>query len=154
MSNLTRWNPHNEMEQFFRPFEELMNDLWQNRWPAFNSETARPMLRPAMDIVEQDNEIVVRLDLPGLSAEDVQVELEDNVLTVSGEMGDTIEQEGERYHYRERRFGAFQRNVRLPNTVDAEHVEASFDNGVLNISLPKLPEAQPKQIEVKTGKKN
>jgi len=83
----------------------------------------------------------------------VHVEVENDTLTIKGEMGDTIEQEGERYHYRERRYGSFQRSVRLPNTLDTDKVEASFENGVLNISIPKQPQAQPKQITIKVGKK-
>ena len=81
-------------------------------------------------------------------------EIEDHTLTVSGEMGDTIERENDRYHYRERHFGAFQRSVRLPNTVDTEGIDANVENGVLNIVLPKLPQAQPKQIAVKANDKN
>jgi len=83
----------------------------------------------------------------------VRVEVENDTLTISGEMGDTIEKEGERYHYRERRYGAFQRSVRLPNTLDTDKIEANFENGVLTVVIPKQPQAQPKQITVKAGKK-
>lgn len=155
MRSLIRWNPRNEMETSdpFRAFDEMFNDLWQN-WPGqFLSDTVRPMLRPAMDVVENDKEFSIRVDLPGLKAEDLKVEVEDGLLTVGGEVGDTIEKEGDHYHYRERSYGKFQRSVRLPNTVDANKVEANFENGVLNVILPKLPQAQPKQITVKTDKK-
>jgi len=83
----------------------------------------------------------------------VKVEIENETLTVSGELGDTVEREGDRYHYRERRYGSFQRSVRLPNTVDTDKIDASFENGVLNVVLPKLPQAQPKQISIKASKK-
>ena len=155
MRSLIRWNPSTEVEVTdpFRAVEEMFNELWRN-WPtSWLSDTSRPMWRPAMDVIENENDYTVRIDLPGMKPEDVKVEIEDHVLTISGEMGDTVEREGDRYHYRERRYGAFQRSVQLPNTVDTEKIEANFENGVLNIVLPKLPQAQPKQIEVKASKK-
>ncbi len=155
MRSLIRWNPRREtaLADPFRVIDEWFEELWRG-WPSlFDSDTRRPLLRPAMDVVENDKEVVIRIDLPGMKPEDVKIELEDDVITISGEMGDTIEKEGDRYHYRERSYGAFQRSLRLPNTVDKEKVEASFENGVLNITLPKLPQAQPKQITVKASKK-
>lgn len=155
MRSLIRWNPQREtsLTDPFRAMDELFSELWRG-WPSFfDSETRRPLLRPAMDVVENDREIAIRIDLPGIKPEDVKVEMEDNVLTVSGEVGDTIEKEGDRYHYRERSYGSFQRSLRLPSTVDTDKVDASFENGVLNIVLPKLPQAQPKQISIKAGKK-
>ncbi len=155
MRSLIRWNPQREtsLADPFRAMDELFSEMWRG-WPSlFDSETQRPLLRPAMDVVENDREIAIRIDLPGIKPEDVKVEMEDNVLTVSGEVGDTIEKEGDRYHYRERSYGSFQRSLRLPSTVDTDKVDASFENGVLNIVLPKLPHAQPKQISIKAGKK-
>jgi HSP20 family protein len=155
MANLTRWNPQNDLEinDPFRPFERMMETFWRG-WPSrYNTETSRAILQPAMDVVESDNQLTIRLDLPGLKPEDVHVEMENGVLTISGEVGDTVEKEGDRYHYRERSYGSFQRSLRLPNTFDAENIDASFENGVLNITLPKLPQAQPKQIPIKTNKK-
>ncbi len=156
MKSLMRWNPQSNVEVTdpFRAVEDMFNDLWRGNWPfRLQTDTTRPMLRPAMDVIENDDSVTIRVDLPGLSVNDVNVQLEDNTLTVSGEIGDTIEKEGDRYHYRERYSGSFQRTLRLPNTIDAEKVEASFDNGVLNIALPKLPQAQPKRIEIKSKKK-
>jgi HSP20 family protein len=155
MKSLMRWNPRNEGELTdpFRSVEQMFDDLWRG-WPnsLFQSDTTRPFLRPAMDVVENDDNITVRVDLPGLTSDHVNVEMEDHILTISGEIGDTIEKEGDRYHYRERYNGSFRRSLRLPNTLDADKVDASFENGVLNIVLPKLPQAQPKKIEIK-GKK-
>lgn len=155
MRSLIRWNPRNEVEVAdpFRAFDQMFEDLWRN-WPArFFSEGTTGILRPAMDVIESDKEVTIRVDLPGLKPDDVKVEVEDNTLSVSGEVGDTVEKEGERYHYRERSYGAFQRSVRLPSTVDTDKVEATFENGVLNIVLPKLPHAQPRQITVKANSK-
>ncbi len=155
MRSLVRWNPRREsgVSDPFRVMDELFDELWRG-WPSiFNGDTRRPMLRPAMDVIENDKEITIRIDLPGMKPDDVSVEMEDDVLTISGEMGDTIEKEGDRYHYRERSYGSFQRSLRLPNTVDKEKVDATFEHGVLTIVLPKVPQAQPKQITVKASKK-
>lgn len=153
MANLTRWNPRREMElrDPFRSIEQLFDEMWPGRYFG-NGENSSVMLRPAMDVIENESDITIRLDLPGMKSEDVNVELENGVLTVSGEMGDTIEKKDDRYHYRERNYGSFQRSVRLPNTLDYEKCDALFDNGVLTITLPKLPQAQPKQINIKTNK--
>ena len=131
---------------------EAWMDEVRRGWP-YSSDTTQPLFRPAMDLVEDENAYTVRLDLPGMDSDDVRVEIEDNTLTISGEMGDTVEQEGDRYHYRERYTGAFQRSVRLPNTLDAEKIEANFENGVLNVVLPKRPEVQPRKIQIATRKK-
>ena len=153
MRNLTRWTPQNRVEVSdpFRALDSWMDELWRN-WPARNlADSASAMPRPAMDVIENEQSFVIRLDLPGLKPDDVNVEVENDVLTISGEMGDTVEREGDRYHYRERTYGSFQRSVRLSNTIDTEHVEANFENGVLNITLPKLPEAKARQITVKAS---
>ena len=155
MRNLMRWNPRSDVEvnEPFRSVDEIFDEMWRG-WPfRFQSDTTRPMLRPAMDVIENDTDLTIRVDLPGLKPEDVNVQIEDNALTISGEMGDTIEKDGDRYHYRERSYGSFQRTLRLPNTVDGDKVEAAFEHGVLTVTLPKLPQAQPKQITIKANKK-
>jgi HSP20 family protein len=155
MANLTRWNPRNELEisDPFRPLERMMDELWRT-WTGPQTDSGRSLLRPAMDVSETDHHINVRLDLPGMKPEDVRVEVENQTLTISGQTSDSVEKDGERYHYRERTYGSFQRSVRLPNTIDVEHIDANFENGVLSISLPKLPQAQPKQISIKAGQSN
>lgn len=155
MRSLMRWNPRNEIEASdpFRAFDNMMEEMWRGFPSRFMTDTAHPIMRPAMDVIENENDYTVRIDLPGIAPDDVKVEIENDTLTVSGEMGDTVEREGDRYHYRERRYGAFQRSVRLPNTVDTDKIDASFENGVLNVMLPKLPQAQPKQISIKASKK-
>lgn len=152
MRSMIRWNPRNEVEvnDPFETLEQMADEMWR-AWPFSGTRrsSSEPLLRPAMDVVENDKEVILRLDLPGLKPENVNVSIDDHTLTVSGQFGDTIEREGDRYHYRERRTGSFERSVRLPNTIDTENVDATFEHGVLNITLPKLPQAQPKQISVK-----
>jgi len=138
-----------------RAMDDMFEHLWRTAWgntPArYNSDTAQPVIRPAMDVIENEHSVVVRMDLPGLAAEDVHVEVDGDILTISGAFDKAQEQDGERYHVRERANGAFKRSLRLANTVDAAHIEAAFASGVLTLTLPKRPEAQPRRIEVHTN---
>jgi HSP20 family protein len=102
-------------------------------------------LAPQIDVKETDKEIVVEADLPGIDEKDVSLALQDGVLTIRGEKKHEYDEEKENYRVMERRYGSFQRSVRLRDTVDEDKVEASFNNGVLKVSLPKRPEAVGKQ---------
>jgi HSP20 family protein len=110
-------------------------------------------LAPHMDVKETDKEIVVEAELPGIDDKDISLSVQDGVLTIRGEKKLERDEEKENYRMMERRHGSFQRSVRLPDTVDEDKVEASFDNGVLKVSLPKRPEAIGKQrtIPIKKG---
>jgi HSP20 family protein len=122
--------------------------LTQTPAARYYSDTARPVLRPAMDVIERADGIVIYMDLPGLAPDDVTVEVEGDLLTISGESHGHEEAEGDRYQYRERRTGAFKRTLRLADTLDTGSISATFDNGVLSLSLPRRPETQPKRIPV------
>jgi HSP20 family protein len=98
-----------------------------------------------MDVKETDKEIVVEAELPGIDDKDISLSLQDGILTIKGEKKLERDEEKENYRMMERRHGSFQRSVRLPETVDEDKVEASFNNGVLKVSLPKRPEAIGKQ---------
>jgi HSP20 family protein len=104
---------------------------------------------PAADVSRTDEAIVIKLDLPGMSVDDVQIDLDDRTLTVSGSRSDDKEERHEGYYRRERAFGDFARTFWLPLAADAEHVGAEFDNGVLRITVPLVKAAEPKRIEVK-----
>jgi HSP20 family protein len=151
MTKLVRWTPLSAP----RTLDQVFDQVWRNAWnetPArYYSDTALPVVRPAMDVSETEAAYEIQVDLPGLDPEHINVEVEGDLLTISGEIEATEEQEGERYHYRERRFGAFKRSLRLPETVDTDHIDAAFDNGVLHLSLPKLPETQPKRIRIEAN---
>lgn len=154
MVNLVRWTP-GKLPGDARSFDQLFDELWRSAWTnwlaPFDTDTARPVLRPPMDVIEDENGLTVRVDLPGLTAEDVKVEVEGDVLTISGEFKTPEEREGLSYHLRERCAGSFRRSLRLSDTVDVEHIAATFENGVLTLALPKRPEAQPRRIEVRTA---
>lgn len=152
MVKLVRWTA--PAPRSYRTLDQVVDNLWRSGWsnPArYNTDTARPVLRPAMDVSQDETGVTIRVDLPGLAAEDVTVEVHDDLLTISGEIKAAEEREGERYHVRERCAGAFKRSLRLGELLDMERIEATFDNGVLTLALPMRPEAQPKRIEVRTA---
>ena len=129
------------------PFARLLDDVWRGFGVA---PTAPAEFVPRLDVQESDAEYVVRAELPGLDEKDVEISLEDNVLTLRGEKrtaGD-VSQQG--YRLRERREGSFRRRLALPTAVDAEAVTATAKNGVVTITLPKAPEARTRTIPVTT----
>ena len=155
MAKIVRWAPRNaaaprQLRTFDKMFDEMWNGMWAANNARYNTETARPVLRPAMDVVEEENAFVVRVDLPGIAPEDVNIEVDGDLLTISGEV-EVAETEDKQYTYRERRQGAFKRSLRLADTLDIENAEATFEHGVLTLTLPKQPEAQPKRITVRTA---
>jgi HSP20 family protein len=106
---------------------------------------------PAMDLVETDEHFVLKADLPGLAEEDVNLEVEDNVLTVSGERQAEHEDKREGYVRVERSYGAFRRSLTLPEGVDPEGVSARFDKGVLEVHIPKPEERKPRRVAIQVG---
>jgi HSP20 family protein len=104
---------------------------------------------PAADIAEQENQYVVKLELPGVTKDDVKIAMQNNVLVIHGEKKQEKTSKGSEYQRVERSYGSFQRSFTLPTTVKTDRIEATFANGILTITLPKAEEAIPKQIEVK-----
>lgn len=136
---LTRFDPFAEMTR-------LQDQLFRlNNAPA-PSEFA---FRPTVDIFEDEASIQLKADLAGVKPDDVHIEVENNVLTVRGERKMEHEEKKKGYHRVERAYGSFSRSFALPDTVDSEKIDAAFDSGVLNLTLPKRPAAQKKQIKVK-----
>jgi HSP20 family protein len=107
---------------------------------------------PALDISERKDAYLVTVELPGVEADDLDITLEDGLLTIQGERRFTSESSEQQFHRIERRYGAFRRSITLPAQVQAEQIEASFDNGVLQIVVPKAEEATPKRIQVRPGR--
>lgn len=106
---------------------------------------------PSLDVRETEDKFIVMVDLPGLDPKDVEVTLEDGVLTLRGEREFTRNVDEEQFHRIERSYGSFARSIRLPRVADTERVEASFDKGVLSIEVPKREEAKPRTIDVKAS---
>lgn len=106
---------------------------------------------PAVNVEESKDSLVLTAELPGMSQDEVSIELENNVLTISGsKQQEREEKDDRRYHLWERRWGTFQRSFTLPRTVDAEQIDATFENGVLKVHMPKAPEAQGRRIEIRS----
>ena len=109
---------------------------------------------PAMDLVERDDRLVLRADLPGMDRGDVAIEIKDGVLTVSGERKAEHEDKADGYYRVERAFGSFSRSLSLPDGIDAEKIAAEFDRGVLEVSIPKPEERKPHRVEIGAGSVN
>jgi HSP20 family protein len=127
-----------------RTFEDVMNRM-------FNEPAGVRPWTPPVDIVENENELVLTADIPGVRMEDIDIKLEDGTLTITGDRQFEAEQKEGGYHRIERAYGKFQRAFSLPESVDAEKVTAAYDNGVLRVTLPKKELAKPRSIKVALG---
>ena len=150
MTLFTRWEPFHEMVTLQ---SRVLNELNE----PFSSATSEGSLNaggfvPPVDVYEDENGIQLRMEVPGIDEKDIDIRLENSVLTVSGERKIEKEEKQENFHHIERRYGTFSRSFTLPNTVDNESVTASYDNGLLKILLGKRADAKPKQIKVTVGK--
>jgi HSP20 family protein len=112
------------------------------------------LFSPALDVMDCGNEVVLRADLPGLQQSDIELEVQDGTLTLRGERKDEHEEHNDNYYCVERWEGAFSRSIRIPPGVDPNKIRAEFNNGVLEVHMPKKPEAAPKKIEIKADDKN
>jgi HSP20 family protein len=148
---LIRWEPARELGSLQSEMNRLFNTFFDA--PAGGGSNGAPLRRwvPAMDLVETDDHFVLRADLPGLSENDVSIEVEDNVLTVSGERKTEHEDRREGYYRVERAFGSFARSLTLPEGVDPDSVAASFDRGVLEVRIPKPEERKPRKVNISVG---
>ena len=145
MSNLTRWEPVREMMTLREAMDRLFDDAF-----------TRPInLRdggwssPAIDMYQTDDEVVIRVALPGFKADEVQINVTGDVLSLRGEMKHEDDRKDKAWHIREHRWSSFERSIALPTTVKANQASADFENGILTITLPKAEEVKPKTISVK-----
>ena len=131
------------------PFSTEFNRLFDTLFETGRSHQQRWV--PAMDLVEADDHFLLRADLPGMSEEDVSIELRDNALTISGERKAEHEQSERGWVRVERQYGAFSRSLALPEGIDPDAVTASFDKGVLEVRIPKPEQRKPRRISISTG---
>jgi HSP20 family protein len=148
---LIRWEPVRELQTVQNEMDRLFNTFFDSPTPGGNGGTTLRRWIPAMDVVETDDTYVLRADLPGLSKGDVNVELDDRVLTISGERKAEHEQRREGYYRVERASGSFTRALRLPEGVDADGIQASFDNGVLEVRISKPEQHKPRKVQITVG---
>jgi HSP20 family protein len=146
---LIRWEPVRELNTLQSEMNRLFNNLFDT--PVPNGTTSVRRWIPAMDLVETDDDFVLRADLPGLSEGDVNIELEDNVLTVSGERKAEHEERKEGYYRVERASGSFSRSLTLPEGVSPDAIKANFDKGVLEVRIPKPEERKPRKVAIAVG---
>ena len=142
MTKLVRWNPYRTT--LFDEFDRLFDS-------AVSKSPAASNWGVAIDVIENDDAYVVKATVPGLTADDLDLTLEDNVLTLKGEIKADEAVENAQYHVRERRYGSFSRRVRFPVAVNSDNVEATYENGILTLSVPKVEEVKPRKIEVKVN---
>ena len=143
MTMITRIDPFRELATLFENFAE-------------GTTTGKDQLMagtfvPPVDVYEDVHKLVLKLVIPGVNESDLDVRLENNVLTVKGERKFEKEEKEENFHRIERRYGSFERTFRLPNFVDGEKAEANYDKGILSVTVAKRPEAKPKQIKIGVG---
>lgn len=141
---LTSWGPFSDVAELRRRFDRLFEEPGDDAGTWF----------PSVDLVRSDQDLTLKADLPGLTSDEVQIEVDDGILTVSGEHTEELKSEKEHYMRRERRSGAFRRSMALPEGVEADQIEAEFHEGVLEVKIP-LPEKGgergPVKITPKTG---
>ena len=150
---LIRWEPARELATIQSEMNRLFNTMFEpgTGGGANGNASAGRRWIPAMDLVEAGDDFVLRADLPGVTENDVNIELEDNVLTISGERKSEHEERKEGYYRVERASGSFSRSLTLPEGVDADRVRASFERGVLEVRIPKPEQRKPRKVTISAG---
>jgi len=148
MTVLTRWDPFRE----FSTLQDRMNRLFQQSFSDGREEAlTTSTFAPAVDVYEDEHNVTLKIEVPGIEEKDIDVRVENNTLTVHGERKFEKEEKEENFRRVERQYGSFTRSFTLPNTVDHESITANYDKGMLKIKLAKKAEAKPKQIKVNVG---
>ena len=149
MTVLTRWDPFRE----FNTLQNQMQRLFQENFGSQGREESltTSVFAPAVDVYEDEHNITLKIEVPGIDEKDIDIRVENNTLTVHGERKFEKDEKEENYRRVERQYGSFTRTFTLPNTVDSENIQADYDKGVLKIRLAKKAEAKPKQIKVNVG---
>src|SRR5205823_8511297 len=147
MAVLTRWDPFRE----FSTLQDRMNRLFQQSYGDREEALTTSTFAPAVDVYEDEHNVTLKIEVPGIDEKDIDVQIENNTLTVHGERKFEKEEKEENFRRVERQYGSFTRSFTLPNTVDAEQVQAQYEKGILKVQLAKKAEAKPKQIKVNVG---
>ena len=147
-SELMEWRPFREVSRLRREMDRLWDDYF-----GAGRRALRPLAEfaPAVDIKETAEAVVVKAEVPGMDAKDINISVTGEVLTIKGEKKSEREEKEENYHLVERSYGSFSRSLTLPAAVDLDKIEAKYDKGVLTVTCPKKEEVKPKPIEIKTA---
>jgi HSP20 family protein len=149
---LIRWEPARELYSVQNDLNRLFSTFFDSPTPGNGRRAAVRSWIPAMDVVENETEYVLRADLPGLTEGDVNAELDDNILRISGERKSESEESKDGYHRVERSFGRFARSLRVPEGVTADGIQANFDNGVLEVHVQKPEQRKPQKVAISVGR--
>ena len=150
MPNLIRWDPFRELTTI----QDRMNRLFQDTFtPSREEGFASAAFLPPADVYEDENHVTLKLEIPGVDENDLDIRVENNTLVIKGERRFEEEEKKENFHRIERQYGNFVRSFNLPSSVDPNNIEADYDKGILTIRMTKRAEAKPKQIQIKPGKK-
>ena len=149
---ITPWSPFRELEALERRFDDIFGrpslpSIWR-RIPTEERGWA-----PAIEVFDREDKFVVKAEVPGIKAEDIDISVVGDILTIKGEKKAETEVKEEDYYCCERSYGSFYRSIALPSDVDANKIEANYEDGVLEVSLPKAPEVKPKKVAVSAKKK-
>jgi HSP20 family protein len=143
---LTRWEPFAELGELRSRVDRMFDELWDGHGRAAPD---RPAWSPAVDVVRQNGDLVLRADIPGIKPDEVKVEVEDDILTVSGAHEEKQEEQDKHFLRRERRYGSFARSMTLPAGVDAKQIKATTRDGVVEVTVPLPKEEQPEKVTIK-----
>ena len=147
MTVLTRWDPYRELSAL----QNRLGRLYEAQYGSREESLTTGAFVPAVDVYEDEHSIQLKLEVPGIDEKDLDIKVENNVLSVSGERKLEREEKEENFHRVERRYGSFTRSFTLPSTVSTDDIQADYDHGVLKVRLAKRAEAKPKQIKVNVG---
>lgn len=152
MNEMTRTPENRSLWGVFDDFDNMFDDFWRPMRPGRVGGGAGGAFAPAMDVKETDNEYYVRADLPGVKKDDLDISIQDGVLTINAETKyENEEKDNGRVIRQERRYGKFVRSMRLGDAVDVDKVKAEYKDGVLNLTLPKAEQVRPKRIDVQVS---
>lgn len=140
---IVRWKPMRDLISLRDEMDRMFDSFWGE-----NAGRDGGMLMPPVDMVENDDNFVVSIELPGLKKDEIKMTMQNNVLTISGNKKHEFESKEDTVHRVERSYGSFCKSVSLPSTIDSSAIKASYDSGVLKVTLPKVEEARPKEIAI------
>lgn len=147
---MQHWDPINEI----RRMEDMFSRMWKGRGYGFHDGEHIESWGIPVDVIEEPNEIVVKASLPSIKPDDINVTIEDGVLTIKGDTKTEREEKDKNYLMKERAYGSFYRALRLPQSVDTDKVQTGFENGVLTLNFPKLESKKAKQLKISSGSSN
>ncbi|MGQ9813210.1 MAG: Hsp20/alpha crystallin family protein [Dissulfurimicrobium sp.] len=146
MLEIQPWRPFRELSKLRREIDKV----WEDFFGGGEIVTTEGSWIPAVDLSETKDNLIIRVEVPGIDSKDIDISIAGDMLTIKGEKKQQTEEKEENYHRLETRYGSFSRMIRLPVSIDAEKASATYEKGVLKLVLPKKEELKPKQIEIKT----